>query len=638
MPLIIKDTQAGFIKTRISTDNIILAQEILSFANKGKKNLFCAKFDIRKAFDTVSRDFVLARLEQKGIPPLFISWVKACICDVNFSVIVNGALEGFIPSTAGLRQGCPLSPYLFCFVMDAFSSLIDNNHFMGAHFGNFKISHLLYADDLLVFGEASPANCDNLMQIISKFSKSSGLFMNLDKSSIMLPSHIINDNSICRSLGLNHKEIINYLGIPISFKRIKIADFSPLMEEVSRKLSGWNASLLSFAGRLQFLKFTLLNSIAYWIRGSILPKAVIKFVRRIASKFLFFGDITVVRKLHLVAWDTVCKPKNKGGLGLPSIPALQYGYNCSLIHRIYTRKFPLADWVFMIYGSPWKPPDSKATKFWKAICSTAIDSKANWTHFVTPSSPSSFVWDYWCNKNRIVDLFSLSSIFGNTSVSKFIVDGSWQLPINIHSVAVNCISSIIIHDNYRECLVWDTVTGRKAKFKDFVSDYYKMLPLCQWDCFIWHKKHILRYSVYSWLSLVGGLKTAVELNRRNIDVEITCSLCNGYPESTGHLFFDCSYSHSVITALIPDCASILLRPNLMQLFDWVNDNPNFDARTKWLKYLTICCSLYFIWRERNDRRFALTAASSSSVCVKIKKAILAKVIKWRKDNSMQDLF
>ncbi|PKU84233.1 Putative ribonuclease H protein [Dendrobium catenatum] len=572
MPLIIKDTQAGFIKSRISTDNIILAQEILSFANKEKKNLFCAKFDIRKAFDTVSREFVLARLEQKGIPALFISWVKACICDVNFSVIVNGALEGYISSSAGLRQGCPLSPYLFYFVMDAFSSLIDNNLFMGAHFGNFKISHLLYADDLLVFGEASPANCDILLQIISKFSKSSGLFMNLDKSSIMLPKHLINDNSTCRSLGLTYKEIINYLGIPISFKRIKIADFSPLMEEVSRKLSGWNATLLSFAGRLQFLKFTLLNSIAYWIRGSILPKAVIKFVRRIASNFLFFGDITAANKLHFVAWDTVCKPKNKGGLGLPSIPALQYGYNCSLILRLYTRKFPLADWVFMIYCSPWKPPDTKATKFWKALCTTALDSKVKWTHFVTPSSPSSFVWDFWCIKNRIVDLFSLSSNYGNSPVSSFIVEDSWQLPINLPSEAVNFISNIFIHDIYRDCLVWEK--DRKAKFKDFVSDYYKLLPLCQWDCFIWHKKHILRYSVYTWLSLVGGLKAAVELNRRNIDVDISCSLCNCYPESTGHLFFDCSYSHSVITALILDCASILLRLNLLQLFDWVNDNPN----------------------------------------------------------------
>ncbi|KAI0522506.1 hypothetical protein KFK09_004885 [Dendrobium nobile] len=81
MPLIVKETQSGFINGRISTDNIILAQELLSFANTRKKNIFCAKYDIRKAFDTVSREFVLARLVQKGIPPLFISWIKACIYD-----------------------------------------------------------------------------------------------------------------------------------------------------------------------------------------------------------------------------------------------------------------------------------------------------------------------------------------------------------------------------------------------------------------------------------------------------------------------------------------------------------------------------------------------------------------------------
>ncbi|XP_020694937.1 uncharacterized protein LOC110108586 [Dendrobium catenatum] len=101
IPLIVKETQSGFINGRISTDNIILAQELLSFAKTRKKNIFCAKYDIRKAFDTVSREFVLARLVQKGIPPLFVSWIKACISDVNFSIMIKGALEGYFPSSVG---------------------------------------------------------------------------------------------------------------------------------------------------------------------------------------------------------------------------------------------------------------------------------------------------------------------------------------------------------------------------------------------------------------------------------------------------------------------------------------------------------------------------------------------------------
>ncbi|XP_020691324.1 uncharacterized protein LOC110105965 [Dendrobium catenatum] len=83
MSKIIKENQAGFIKNRISTDNVILANEILQFSRKSSKiRLMCVKYDIKKAFDSVSRHFLLARLEQKGFPASFIKWIEACIMDV----------------------------------------------------------------------------------------------------------------------------------------------------------------------------------------------------------------------------------------------------------------------------------------------------------------------------------------------------------------------------------------------------------------------------------------------------------------------------------------------------------------------------------------------------------------------------
>ncbi|PKU87848.1 putative mitochondrial protein [Dendrobium catenatum] len=279
MPSIVKNTQSGFIKTRISTDNIILAQEILSYAAKGKKNVFCAKFDIRKAFDTVSREFILARLHQKGFPAVFINWVKNCIIDVNFLIVIKGALDGFFPSSAGLRQGCPLSPYLFCIAMDAFSSILDNNIFIGVQYKNFKLSHLLYADDLLVFGEASTANYTHLMNAINCFTNSTGLHINLDKSSIILPKHLTSADDISSYLGLTSRDLVTYLGVPISFRRLKISDIYPLLDDIIRKLSGWNAKLLSFAGRLQYLKFTMINSIAYWIKGGHFTKSCFQILQ-----------------------------------------------------------------------------------------------------------------------------------------------------------------------------------------------------------------------------------------------------------------------------------------------------------------------------------------------------------------------
>lgn len=92
MPHIIHKSQAGFIAKRTSSDNIILANEILQeFNGASSKKRLCTKLDICKAFDSVSWDFLVARLRKKGLPK-FISWNKICICDVPFSVCINGVL------------------------------------------------------------------------------------------------------------------------------------------------------------------------------------------------------------------------------------------------------------------------------------------------------------------------------------------------------------------------------------------------------------------------------------------------------------------------------------------------------------------------------------------------------------------
>lgn len=80
------------------------------FASYKNKNLFLAKFDLRKAFDKVNRHSIIHRLLNKGFPKKFTNWVEACIMDAPFSIVLNGSIQGFFPSTNGLRQGCPSPP------------------------------------------------------------------------------------------------------------------------------------------------------------------------------------------------------------------------------------------------------------------------------------------------------------------------------------------------------------------------------------------------------------------------------------------------------------------------------------------------------------------------------------------------
>lgn len=153
----------------------------------------------------------------------------------------------------------------------------------------------------------------------------------------MTPNSLQNQHIICQALFIsNINTHITYLGTPLFFKRLKVVDFLPRMKSFTKKITCWKVNLLSFEGSLQYLKFTVINSIAYWIRGSILPKTVIKFIRKASSRYLFFDNTSAVKKMCVVSMDKVCKPKNYGRLGLSSLLALQFAFNCTVISKIIT--------------------------------------------------------------------------------------------------------------------------------------------------------------------------------------------------------------------------------------------------------------------------------------------------------------
>ena len=103
-------------------------------------------------------------MERMGFGERWCRWIKACISTVKFSILVNGSLAGFFGSSRGLRQGDPLSPLLFLMVMEVLSRLLKrtkNGGFLygfqaGSHsYGGIHISHLLFADDTILFCDAS---------------------------------------------------------------------------------------------------------------------------------------------------------------------------------------------------------------------------------------------------------------------------------------------------------------------------------------------------------------------------------------------------------------------------------------------------------------------------------------------------
>ena len=147
---------------------MLIANESLdSRVNSGIPGLIC-KLDLEKAYDHVNWKFLLYLLEMCGFGVKWRNWIHFCISSVRFSVLINGTPCGFFPSSRGLRQGDSFSPLLFVLVMEALSRLMDRAVARGylegfsvdnSNASGLKVSHMLFADDTLVFCGATRDRC-----------------------------------------------------------------------------------------------------------------------------------------------------------------------------------------------------------------------------------------------------------------------------------------------------------------------------------------------------------------------------------------------------------------------------------------------------------------------------------------------
>lgn len=191
MKHLIGENQNAFVPGRSINDNCIIAHEMLSSVKKKKKGdkySVILNLDLNKAYDRIKWSFVKEVLKSVGLPNLWIHLIMECITSVSYSVIVNGEPIGQITPKAGLRQGDPLSPYIFILCMEVLSQKLIHNQAQGLIQGLKinrrapEISHLFFADDALFFLKGTMGNVGNLRTILDKFCDLSGEMINTQKS------------------------------------------------------------------------------------------------------------------------------------------------------------------------------------------------------------------------------------------------------------------------------------------------------------------------------------------------------------------------------------------------------------------------------------------------------------------------
>ncbi|KAL0910547.1 hypothetical protein M5K25_021541 [Dendrobium thyrsiflorum] len=423
---------------------------------------------------------------------------------------------------------------------------------------------------------------------------------------------------------------LKYLGLPIFYRKLKLHDFQPLLQKISTYLDGWKAKTLSFAGRIQYLKFTISNTLAYWIRGSIIPKGCCKLINRLCSRFLYFGN-TNARKLHTISWKDTTIPKTKGGLGIPSIDSLYHNFGCSIIWRFLNSNNLLFIWWRSKYYSLWKPMNAKNSQYWNYLCNLADKCKHCITLIAQPNSNLSLLWDPWCNGSSIADILNDTrqlncySPYFSWEVANIIVGENWVIPSTFEAILVSKIQEIQINA-IEDKHTW--LGTSNPNFYNFSSSYHSSLQTVSWHHMVWHKKYALRYSATAWMAFKGGLKTADILNARGIISSNTCCFCHLENESMAHLFFECSFTFNIIKKFLPWLGNLLMKPNLFQVFDSVLDQ-GFNASHVNYYLLTVCASIYFSWRARNDRIFGGILDCQNTEIAKIKHVITLKTSNWK---------
>jgi len=189
---VISDTQSAFIKGRQILDGILVANEVVDEARRSKKELILFKVDFEKAYDSIDFDYLDEVMRNMGFPTLWRKWINECIRTATAFVLVNGSPTNEFSLERGLRQGDPLSPFLFLLAAEGFHVLMEslnlNDLFVGYTVGRSDVtvvSHLQFADDTLIMGVKSWANIRSMRVILLLFEALSGLKVNFSKSHLV---------------------------------------------------------------------------------------------------------------------------------------------------------------------------------------------------------------------------------------------------------------------------------------------------------------------------------------------------------------------------------------------------------------------------------------------------------------------
>lgn len=190
---VVSENQSAFMAGRLISDNVMVSYEVMHYLKRkrrGRDGQMALKVDMSKAYDRIEWDYLRAIQIQMGYSCWWVQLIMQCVRTVSYQVTHARKEVGPILPSRGIRQGDPLSPYLFILCAEGLSALLrryeQSKWIQGIKLCRSapSITHILFADDSYLFCKANKESADQILRLLQTFEKGSGQKVNMAKSSI----------------------------------------------------------------------------------------------------------------------------------------------------------------------------------------------------------------------------------------------------------------------------------------------------------------------------------------------------------------------------------------------------------------------------------------------------------------------
>lgn len=276
-----------------------------------------------KAYDRMEWNFMEKMMAKLGFSDKWINLVMKCVTTVSYRIKVNDEYTYTVRPQRGLRQGDPVSPFLFIICAEALSAMLQQAEIDGKIQGIRicegapRINHLLFADDSLILMRAQREDAKELQRILDVYERASGQMINRDKSSVLFSPNTdmssrdhVKEELYIASGARNER----YLGLPVSIGKSRKKAFQYIKRRIWGRIQGWQEKLLSKAGKEVLIKAVAQAIPTYAMSCFDLTKGLCDELNSLIGKW-WWNQNDKENKIHWLSWDKLTLPKKDGGLG-----------------------------------------------------------------------------------------------------------------------------------------------------------------------------------------------------------------------------------------------------------------------------------------------------------------------------------